>query len=135
MENRERDRVSQRTSPTDAGKLNRRTEEEKGRETGSSVEFGKNIGHSEDLDANTKGGSMNRNKQQENMENESSRRSGGESGYGSSSGRSSGSSGSMGSSKSSGGSNISGDRSESVRDRSGSQGSSGNWGDSSDRES
>jgi hypothetical protein len=100
MENRERDRVSQRTSPTEAGELNRRTEEEKGRETGSSVEFGKNIGRSEDLDANTEGGTMNRNrKQQDNMgsmENESSRRSGGESGYGSSSGRSSsGSSGSM----------------------------------------
>ena len=48
MENRERDRVSQRRSPTEAGELNRQTEEEKGRERGSSIEFGKNIGRSEE---------------------------------------------------------------------------------------
>lgn len=90
MENRERDRMSQRSSPTEAGEINRRTEERKGREDGSSVEFGKNVGRGENLDANTTGGSMNnnRNRQQGSMENESSRRSGGESGYGSSPGRS-----------------------------------------------
>jgi hypothetical protein len=49
MENRERDRVSQRTTPTDAGKLNRKVEEEKGREhhSGTTAEFGQNIGESE----------------------------------------------------------------------------------------
>ncbi|HEX6160905.1 MAG TPA: hypothetical protein VF111_12110 [Thermoanaerobaculia bacterium] len=49
MENRERDRVSQRISPTPAGELNREVEERKGRESGSSIEFGKNIGESENL--------------------------------------------------------------------------------------
>ncbi|HEY0140861.1 MAG TPA: hypothetical protein VGF48_08190 [Thermoanaerobaculia bacterium] len=50
MENRERDRVSQRISPTEAGEVNRKTEERKGQEEGSSVEFGKNIARSENLD-------------------------------------------------------------------------------------
>lgn len=50
MENRERDRVSQRISPTEAGELNRQTEERKGHEEGSSVEFGKNIARSENMD-------------------------------------------------------------------------------------
>lgn len=50
MENRERDRVSQRISPTEAGEVNRRTEERKGHEDGSSVEFGKNIARSENID-------------------------------------------------------------------------------------
>lgn len=135
MENRERDRVSQRTSPTEAGKVNRRTEEEKGRDTGSSVEFGKNIGHSEDLDANSEGGMMDRNKnQQGNMENESSRRSGGESGYGSSTGRSSGSSGNMGGSSKNSDSNShisDSGQSGSVGKGSGKQGSSQS--DESDR--
>jgi hypothetical protein len=56
MENRERDRVSQRSSPTEAGELNRRVEEEKGREhnSGTSAEFGQKIGRSENLE----GGNM-----------------------------------------------------------------------------
>ena len=138
MENRERDRVSQRSTPTEAGELNRRTEVEKGRDTGSSVEFGKNIGRSEDLDANTEGGSMNRNKNQQgnvgNMDNESSRRTGGESGYGSSTGRTSGSKGNLDRGSTSGSSsnsnsNIGGSRGES---QSGGQGGS-DWSDRSDR--
>ena len=88
MENRERDRVSQRTSSTEAGRINRQVEEEKGREqnSGTSAEFGQKIGRSENLE----GGEMeNKNKKRsEFMENESSRRSGSE-GFGSSSGRSS----------------------------------------------
>jgi hypothetical protein len=56
MENRERDRVSQRDSPTEAGEINRRVEEEKGREhnSGTSAEFGQKIGRSENLE----GGNM-----------------------------------------------------------------------------
>lgn len=56
MENRERDRVSQRASPTEAGEINRRVEEEKGREhnSGTSAEFGQKIGRSENLE----GGNM-----------------------------------------------------------------------------
>jgi hypothetical protein len=50
MENRERDRVSQRTTPTDAGEINRRTEEEKGREQNSNADFGQKIGQAEKLD-------------------------------------------------------------------------------------
>ena len=119
MENRERDRVSQRASPTEAGELNRRVEEEKGRQhnSGTSAEFGQKIGRSENLE----GGNM-RNRKDEPMtnigsstgsgrevrEDEISRRdSGSSSGYGSSTGRSSGS-GSMGSS------NQSSDRSSDV---------------------
>jgi hypothetical protein len=92
MENRERDRVSQRTSPTEAGELNRHVEEEKGKRenSGTSAEFGQSIGRSENLE----GGEMNRNRNQNsdmgnmgNMENESGRRSG-QGNYGSSSGRS-----------------------------------------------
>ena len=46
MENRERDRVSQRSSPTEAGELNRRVEEKKGREHNldTTAEFGQKIG-------------------------------------------------------------------------------------------
>ena len=81
MENRERDRVSQRSTPTEAGELNRRTEEERGRrENSGTAEFGQNIGRSENLN---EGGEMNRNRNQdevssnrENMENEGGRRSG-----------------------------------------------------------
>jgi len=109
MENRERDRVSQRTSPTDAGELNRSVEEEKGRRhSGTTAELGQNIGESEFL--NDKGESMhNRNKNDmsnSNMdrdresglgrERESTRRPG-QGSYGSSSGRSSGSSNEIGS--------------------------------------
>jgi hypothetical protein len=51
MENRERDRMSKRTSPTEAGDLNRDVEERKSRIKGdSAVEFGKNVGRSEDLE-------------------------------------------------------------------------------------
>ena len=111
MENRERDRVSQRATPTEAGELNRRVEEEKGREhnSGTSAEFGQKIGRSENLE----GGNM-RNRNDEPMTNigsktgsgrevrEDENRSSGSSsgGFGSSSGRSSGS-GSMESDKSS----------------------------------
>lgn len=110
MENRERDRVSQRTSPTDAGELNRRVEEEKGREhnSGTSAEFGQKFGRSENLE----GGNM-RNRKDEPMTNigsstgsgrevrEDENRSSGSSGYGSSTGRSgSGSLGQTGSNKS-----------------------------------
>ncbi|HEY0370654.1 MAG TPA: hypothetical protein VGD79_01555 [Thermoanaerobaculia bacterium] len=93
MENRERDRVSQRTSPTDAGRINREVSEERGREqnSGTGAEFGQSIGRAENLE----GGEM-RNKDNENnsnrnvgMGNEQSRNSG-SSGLGSSSGRSSG---------------------------------------------
>ena len=102
MENRERDRVSQRASPTEAGELNRRVEEEKGREhnSGTSAEFGQKIGRSEKLE----GGDM-RNRNDEPMtnigtstgsgrevrEDETSRRDIGRGDFGSSSGRSSGS--------------------------------------------
>lgn len=53
MENRERDRVSQRTVPTEAGELNRHVEEKKGRESnmGTSAEFGQKIGRSENLES------------------------------------------------------------------------------------
>lgn len=101
MENRERDRVSQRTTPTDAGQINRHVEEEKGREVngGTSAEFGQSIGRSENL---SEGGEM-RNRNQDDMSdkhmnrdmdndmsNESGRHSGSGS-MGSSSGRNSGS--------------------------------------------
>jgi hypothetical protein len=93
MENRDRDKVSQRTSPTEAGNVNRKVEEEKGREhnKGTSAEFGQNVGRSENLE----GGSM-RNRDDKGMSNidrssssevnESSRRPG--SSYDSSTGRS-----------------------------------------------
>ena len=87
MENRERDRVSQRTEPTEAGKINREVSEEKGREqnSGTTAEFGQTIGRAENL---SEGGEMhNKNDKSSNMENESTRRSGSE-GLGSSSGRS-----------------------------------------------
>lgn len=99
MENRERDRVSQRTTPTEAGQLNRSVEEEKGRRenSGTSAEFGQSIGRSENL---SEGGEMNRNRTNDDMSNsnidngmgnESTRRSGmGD--MGSSPGRKSGSS-------------------------------------------
>lgn len=120
MENRERDRVSQRTTPTEAGKLNRSVEEEKGREvnSGTDAEFGQSIGRSENL---SEGGEMRNRNQDEmsdkNIGNESSRRSGSDS-FGSSSGRS----GSMGSN--SGSSDISSDKS-SDRSSSGELGRTG----------
>jgi hypothetical protein len=50
MENRERDQVSQRDTPTEAGELNRRTEEEKGKENNANADFGQKIGQAENLD-------------------------------------------------------------------------------------
>jgi hypothetical protein len=102
MENRERDRVSQRTTPTDAGQVNRHVEEEKGRQqhSGTTAEFGQNIGESEF--PSEEGGNLNMHNRNEDdmknssMGNESSRRSG-QGSMGSSSGRSSGSSNEMGS--------------------------------------
>ena len=89
MENRERDRVSQRREPTEAGELNRDVSERIGRETnGGTAEFGQSIGRSENLE----GGEMRNRNENENMNDrdrmggESSRRSG-SSDYGSSSGR------------------------------------------------
>ena len=90
MENRERDRVSQRTEPTEAGLKNRETSERLGREVneGSTAEFGQSIGRSENL---REGGEMqNKDKRNMEIESETNRRSGSE-GYGSSTGRSSGS--------------------------------------------
>jgi hypothetical protein len=78
MENRERDRVSQRTEPTEAGKLNRETSEKQGREQNSgTAEFGQSIGRSENLE----GGEMrNRNSSESDLNDrigsESPRRSG-----------------------------------------------------------
>jgi hypothetical protein len=98
MENRERDRVSQRTTPTDAGELNRSVEEENGRRNhpGTTAEFGQNIGEAEF--PNDEGGNV-KNRNSNDMSNsnmdrerESTRRPSSESGYGSSSGRTSGSS-------------------------------------------
>ena len=125
MENRERDRVSKRSTPTEAGQLNRSVEEEKGREvnSGTTAEFGQSIGRSENL---SEGGEMRNRNQDEvtsgrNVENEnqsdSGRRSSGSSNYGSSSGRS----GSMG--------NVSsgnkGSKSDMNSDEIGSSGTSG----------
>jgi hypothetical protein len=95
MENRERDRMSQRDSSTDAGRLNRDVESQKGREhnSGTSAEFGQKIGRSENLE----GGNVNNNRKQgsdvssdQGRGGESSRRSTG-SNYSSSTGRRSGS--------------------------------------------
>lgn len=143
MENRERDRVSQRATPTAAGDVNRRTEEQKGRDDGTSVEFGKNIGQSENLtsdtgkenfmnrdkDLNSEGigssrdSEMDKNKNSSNIG--STGRNSGSEGFGSSSGR--GSSGSMGgnvSSESDTG-NVSGSGSRQSSGNSGSLGSTG----------
>ena len=48
MENRLRDQMSQRTQPTEAGETNRHVEERKSHEDGSTLDFGKNIGRSEE---------------------------------------------------------------------------------------
>lgn len=125
MENRERDRVSQRTQSTEAGELNRHVEEEKGRErnSGTSAEFGQNVGRSENLE----GGTMNDNRKDSmnnsNTDREQSRRETG-SDYSSSTGRS-GSAGNMGG----GGSEI--DRSKSKGEVNNSN-RSGSFGDSSE---
>lgn len=95
MDNRERDRVSQRTGSTEAGRINRDVSEERGREqnSGTGAELGQSIGRAENL---SEGGEM-RNKDNEKnvnrnvgMGREQTRRPDSE-GYGSSSGRSSGS--------------------------------------------
>jgi hypothetical protein len=49
MENRDRDKVSQGSRPTDAGSVNRETSEREGRENDSSADFGQSIGRSEEL--------------------------------------------------------------------------------------
>ena len=60
MENRERDRMSKRTSPTEAGDLNRETSQNVGRsKSTSTAEFGQKIGQSEKLE-NSSGGRENR---------------------------------------------------------------------------
>ena len=90
MDNRDRDRVSGRTEPTEAGKLNRETSEELGRRSnmGTTAEFGQSIGRSENL---REGGEMrNRDKDDmsnSNISNDSGRRSGSDS-FGTSTGRS-----------------------------------------------
>ena len=54
MDNRERDRVSQRREPTEAGELNRKTSEKMGREhRDSSVQFGENIRRGENLEGDS----------------------------------------------------------------------------------
>jgi hypothetical protein len=50
MENRDRDKVSRSTTPTQAGDVNRKTSQDLGRtQSGSNAEFGENIGRSENL--------------------------------------------------------------------------------------
>jgi hypothetical protein len=128
MENRERDRVSQRDSSTEAGDINRKTSQEKGREnSGTGTEFGQNIGRSENL--GEEGGGM-RNKQEDSdrnssLGNEESRRPSGDSGFDSSTGRS-GSMGGSRSDRSSSGSDIDRDSNlnQSQNDRSRRGGSS-----------
>ena len=134
MENRERDRVSQRTEPTEAGQINRQTSESAGRESnsGTSAEFGQSIGRSENL---SEGGEM-RNRNQDELSNtdrsnmESGRRSGSGS-LGSSSGRSSGSMGNKGSVDNS--SDISSDRSSDRSSRRESSNELGSTGSSEGR--
>lgn len=64
MENRERERVSQRNAPTETGQSNRRVEEEKEREHNSTrTEFGQSSGRSDNLE----GGNMNDNKRNDKM--------------------------------------------------------------------
>lgn len=129
MENRERDRVSQRTQPTEAGQLNRHVEEEKGREvnSGTTAEFGQSIGRSENL---SEGGEM-RNRNQDDMSNRN-RNMGND--MSNESGRSSGS-GSMGSSsgRHSGSSNEDSKMSDSKRSDRGSSGELGSTGSSEGR--
>ncbi|HEV7919315.1 MAG TPA: hypothetical protein VGR02_00845 [Thermoanaerobaculia bacterium] len=48
MENRDRDKMSRSTTPTEAGEVNRKTSQDLGRtQSGSNAEFGENIGRSE----------------------------------------------------------------------------------------
>ena len=49
MENRDRDKVSQRKTPTEAGNINRETSEKIGKEqSDSDAEFGQSIGRAEE---------------------------------------------------------------------------------------
>jgi hypothetical protein len=91
MDNRDRDKLSQGSSSTSAGKVNRETESRKGRESNSDSDasFGQNIGRSEKWNEEP-------NRRTGNSSDESSSSSSG-SGYSSGSGRNSGSSGSSGS--------------------------------------
>lgn len=93
MDNRERDRISKRSTGTESGDVNRKTSEKVEREqnSGTSAEFGQGIGRSEHL---SEGGEMESKRKNQNEDlsdksvgSESTRRSGSE-GYGSSSGRS-----------------------------------------------
>jgi hypothetical protein len=47
MENRDRDKMSRSEQPTDAGKVNRETSK---KESNSNVEYGENIGRSENVE-------------------------------------------------------------------------------------
>ena len=55
MENRDRDKLSQSTGPTEAGDINRETSQRKGIEKDSSAEFGQRIGRSEELNSPDQG--------------------------------------------------------------------------------
>ena len=56
MDNRDRDKLSRSTGPTDAGKVNRDVSERRGQEEHIAPrEFGQNIGESENLEPNTRG--------------------------------------------------------------------------------
>jgi hypothetical protein len=111
MRNRDRDSISQSERPTDAGDVNRRTEEERGRNSGTDARFGQSIGRSED----NQGGEM-RNKNEEKLNdrnqdrNEETSRREGSGSFGSSTGRS----GSVGN-KGGGGADISREESRNPR--------------------
>ena len=51
MENRDRDKVSRNSGPTEAGDINRETSNREGKEKDSSADFGQSIGRSEDLNS------------------------------------------------------------------------------------
>jgi hypothetical protein len=51
MENRDRDKVSHNTGPTEAGDINRETSSREGKEKDSSADFGQSIGRSEELNS------------------------------------------------------------------------------------
>ncbi len=95
MENRERDRMSQRTSSTEGARIDREASEERGRKqnSGTGAEFGQSTGRSENL---SEGGEMRNRDNEKNgnrnvgMGSEPTRRPDSEE-HGSSPGRSSGS--------------------------------------------
>lgn len=51
MENRDRDKMSHNTNPTEAGDVNRETSRRQGEENDSSADFGQSIGRSEELNS------------------------------------------------------------------------------------